>query len=103
MDLQDGLSSLDVRVSDRDLTVETAGTQERRVEDVGTVGGGDHDDAEVRGKSVHLDQQLVEGLLTLIVAAAETRASLTSYSVDFIYEYYTGRVLLSLVEQITYT
>ena len=44
------------------------GPQERRIEDVGTVGGGDDHDAPVRLEAVHLDEQLVERLLALFVA-----------------------------------
>ena len=61
-----------------DLAVEAARTQQRRVEDVGPVGGGHHDDAEVGLEAVHLDQQLVQRLLALVVAAAQAGAAVAA-------------------------
>src|ERR1700687_4930246 len=46
-----------------------------RIEHVGPVGGGDQDDAFVRLEAVHLDEELVERLLALVVAAAEAGAA----------------------------
>jgi hypothetical protein len=54
------------------LPVEATRAQQCRVQDVGPVGGGDDDDAGVALKAIHLSQQLVQGLLTLIVATANT-------------------------------
>ena len=65
---QDLLAALDVGVADRHLPIETARTQQRRVEDVCAVGGGDDDDALGLREAVHLDEQLVERLLALLVA-----------------------------------
>ena len=69
-----------------DLTVEAAGAQQRGVEDVGAVGGGHDDDALVGGKAVHFHQQLVQGLLALVVTAAQARAALTADRVDLVDE-----------------
>ncbi len=54
-------------------------------------------------KAVHLDQQLVEGLLALVVSAAEACATVTADSVDLINEDDAGRVLLALFEQVANT
>jgi hypothetical protein len=86
-----------------DLAVEAARTQERRIEHVGTVGGGDQDDAFVRLEAVHLDQQLVQRLLALVVAAAETGAAMAADRVDFVDEDDAGRVLLRLLEHVAHT
>ena len=69
--LEHGLAADDVRRPDRDLAVEAAGAQQRRVEDVRTVRGGDQDDAALDVEAVHLDEQLVQRLLALVVTAAE--------------------------------
>ena len=90
MDAKDRFTAVDIGITDHDLTVESTGSQECGVEDIGTVGRRDHDDALVCAEAVHLDQQLVERLLTLIVTAAETRASLAADSVDLIDEDDTG-------------
>ena len=52
------------------LAVETARAQQRRIQHIGTVGGRDDDDALIALEAVHLDQQLVQGLLALVMAAA---------------------------------
>ena len=66
----------DVRIVDDDLPVEPAGTHQGRIQDIRAVGRGDHDDALVRAEAVHLDEQLVEGLLPFVMPAAEARAAL---------------------------
>ena len=48
MDLQDLLSALDVGIADRDLPVKTTGTQQSGIENIGTVGRGNNDNAFVR-------------------------------------------------------
>ena len=83
-----------------DLAVEAAGPQERRVEDVGAVRGGDDDHVRVRVEAVHLDEDLVEGLLALVVRAAEAGAALAADRVDLVDEDDARRVALGLVEQV---
>src|ERR1019366_7525195 len=69
------------------------------VENIGPVGGRDHDDVLVGLEAVHLDEELVEGLLALVMAAAEARTALTADRVDLVDEDDAGRVLLGLVEE----
>ena len=91
-----------VRPVDDDLTVEAARPQQRRVEDVGPVGGGDEDDVVLHLEAVHLDEQLVERLLALVVAAAHAGAAVTADGVDLVDEDDAGRVLLGLLEQVAH-
>ena len=84
MHAQDLLAALYVRAVNRDLAVKTAGTQQRRIQNVGAVGRGDQDDRLAFLKTVHLDQQLVERLLALVVAAAQTGSALTSHGIDLV-------------------
>ena len=86
---------------DGDLPVEPARAQQRRVEDVGPVGGGDQDDAALGVEAVHLDQQLVEGLLALVVAAAHAGAAVPADGVDLVDEDDRRGVRLGLLEQVT--
>ena len=65
---QDRFAALEIGIADRDLAIEPARAQERRIENIGTVGGGDDDDAAMRFETVHFDEQLIERLLTLFVA-----------------------------------
>ena len=68
---------------DEDLAVEAARAQQRAVELLEQVRGGDHDEVVGRGEAVHLDQQLVEGLLALGVVV---RAALAADGVDLVDE-----------------
>src|SRR3546814_5573263 len=74
-----------------------------RVEDVGTVGGRDQDDSAARLEAVHLDEELVEGLLALVVTAAHAGATVATDSVDLVDEDDGGSILLGLLEQVTDT
>ena len=83
--------------------VEAARAGQCVVQDIVAVRGRHDDDALVVGKAVHLDEQLVQSLLSLIVAAAEAGAALTSDGVYLVYEDDGRRHLLGLVEQVTHT
>jgi hypothetical protein len=78
------------------------GAQQRRVEHVRAVGGGDDDDALVALEAVHLDQQLVQRLLALVIAAAQAGAAMAADRVDLVDEDDAGRVLLGLLEHVAH-
>ena len=102
VNLQNLFAAANVRQADHDLTVEAPGPQQRRVEHVGTVGGRDDDDAVVRIEAVHLHQQLVQRLLTLVVATAKPRAAVSTHGVDLVDEDDAGCLLLRLLEHVAY-
>lgn len=77
MNLQDVQPPLLVGPVHQHLAVEAAGTQQRLVEDFGAVGGGEDDQPDRAVEAVHLREQLVEGLLALVVAADAARAART--------------------------
>ncbi len=85
-----------------DLTVEAARAQERGVEDVGAVRRRDDDDVCVGVEAVHLDEDLVQGLLALVVAAAQTSTTLSADGIDFVDKHDARRVALGLVEQVAH-
>ena len=93
-------ASLHIRPIDDDAAIEAAGTEERGIENVGTIGRGDENDAFVRLEAVHLDEQLIQRLLAFIVSAAQTGAAMTADRIDLVDEDDAGRVLLSLFEEI---
>ena len=103
VNLQDLLAADDVRIRHHDLTVEAARTQQRGIEHVGPVGGGDQDHAFIGLEAIHLDQQLVQRLLALVIAAAETSAAMTADRVDFVDEDDARRILLGLLEHVAHT
>ena len=100
--LEDRLAAFQIRCGHADLAVETAWAQQGRVEHVGAVGRGDDDEVGVVVEAVHLDEQLVQRLLALVVAAAHAGAALAADGVDLVDEDDGGGVLLRLVEQVTH-
>ena len=102
VNVQDGFAPLHIGTAHHHAAVETAGPQQRRIEHVGTVGGRHQDDAFVGFEAVHLHQQLVQGLLALVVSAAQAGAAMASHGVDFIDEDDAGGVLLALLEQVAH-
>ena len=66
----------------------------------GPVGGGDQDDVVLHLEAVHLDEQLVERLLALVVAAAHAGAAVAADGVDLVHEDDAGGVLLCLLEEV---
>ena len=92
----------DIRQRHHDLAVEAARPQERGIEHVRTVRGRNDDHAHRRLEAVHLDEQLVQGLLALVVAATEARAALPADRVDLVDEHDAGRVLLRLLEHVAH-
>src|SRR5205823_11840122 len=56
----------------------------------------------VRLEAVHLDEELVQGLLALIVSAAEAGAAVPADRVDLVHEDDAGRVLLALLEEVAH-
>jgi hypothetical protein len=53
-------------------------------------------------ESVHLDEQLVQRLLALVVATAEASAALPTDRVDLVDEDDARRILLRLIEQVAH-
>ena len=86
-----------------DLAVEAAGTQQGRIEDVGTVGGRHDDDALGGLEAVHLGEHLVERLLTLVVTATEAGAALAADRVDLVDEDDRPAHAAGLLEQVADT
>ena len=97
---EDLRAALEVGRLDADLPVEAARAQQRRVEHVGAVGRRDEDDAATYVEAVHLDEQLVERLLALVVAAAHAGAAVASDGVDLVDEDDGRSVLLGLLEEV---
>ena len=102
MHLEDRLSALEIRGLDGDLAVKAAGAQQRRVEDVGAVRGGDQDDVGALIEAVHLDEELVQGLLAFVVAAADAAAAVAAHGVDLVDEDDGRRVLLGALEELAH-
>ena len=85
---------------DGDVAVEATGAEKGGVEDVGPVRGAEHDHRLRRAEAIHLGEDLVEGLLTLVVAAAEPRATVATDGVDLVDEQDRRRGVLGGLEEV---
>ena len=98
--LEDLLAATNIGQTNHDLTVETTRSQQGRIQNIRTVGGRNDDDRLMSFKTIHLDQHLVQGLLTLVVTAAQTGTPLAPYRIDFVDEDDARGRLLGLLEHI---
>ena len=97
------LALLHVGQADLYLSVEASGAHERLVEYVGAVRRREHDDTCIGLEAVHLGEQLVECILTLVVARESgILAAGAAYGVDFVDEDYAGGFLLGLLEEVAH-
>ena len=85
------------------LAVKATRAEQCSIQNVRTVGRSDHDDADVGLKTIHLHQHLVQGLLALVVSAAQTGATLATDRVNFIDKDDAGRILFGVVKHIAHT
>src|SRR5215813_13719452 len=100
VDAQDLLAPLHVGSRHHHLPIESPGPEQRRVQYVRPVRRSDQDDAVVRLEAVHLDEELVQRLLALVMPAAEAGAPAAADRVDLVHEVDTGGVLLALLKQV---
>ena len=84
------------------LAVEAAGASEGGVEHIHAVGGGHHDNPGVALEAIHLHEHRVEGLLTLVVAAADAGKAGAADGVNLVNKENAGGVLLGLGEHIAH-
>src|SRR6266568_1224700 len=101
VNLENGQATIPVGTLDCHTSIEAAGAQERFVQSIWAIGCCNDNNGLARLKAVHLNQQLVQGLLTL-VAAIDAGPALTTHGINFIEEDDAGRGFLSLLEEITH-
>ena len=99
MHFQNLFAALEVGQLHRHTAVKTSGTGQRRVQRIRAVGSRQNDDAGVALKAVHLGEQLVQSLLTLVVAAEIAAVALLTDGIDLIDEHDAGGLFLGLSEQ----
>ena len=99
---EDLLTVVDVGKVYIDLTVEAACTQEGGVEDVSAVRSCQHDDTAIGAEAIHLGEELIQRILTLVVAPEVVVATTgTTHRIDFVDEDDTGGLLLGRLEEVT--
>ena len=100
---QDIDAPLLVRAVHEHLAVEASGPQERRVEDLGPVGGAQQDEARPRVEPVELHEELIERLLLLVVPADHAaQAASAPEGIELVDEDDGGRLLARLGEEIAH-
>ena len=100
VDFEDLLAAADVGPIDQHVAVEAARAEQGRIERFRAVGGRHDDHAAVGGEAVHLDQQGVERLLALVVAADDARAAGLAQGVQLVDEDDAGGLGLGLLEHV---
>src|ERR671916_3441121 len=99
MDLEDLLAAHLVRQVHHHAPVKAPGPQERLVEHVGLVGGGENNRALLAGEAVHLGQDLVQGLLLLARSPRHRLTAGTAYGIKLVDEDDRWGVLAGLLEE----
>ena len=94
------LASLHIRQWHDDLAIESAWTQQCRIKHVRTVGCSDDDDPFAAFKTIHFYEQLIQGLLALIMTAAEACTTMATDRVYLVNEDDAGSVFLGLLEHV---
>ena len=98
---EDLLSLIEVGQVDVDLSVKAAGTHQCLVEDVSTVGSRHDDDSAIGVEAVHLSEQLIKGILPLVVASeAGILSPRATDGIDLIDEDDAGTFFLCRAEEI---
>ncbi len=102
VDVENHLATFDVRNRHHHLAVKTAWPEQGWIEHVGPVGSGDDDHALVGVEAVHLDQELVESLLALVMAATQACSTMPPDRINLVNKDDAGRIFDALVEQVTH-
>ena len=100
VDFEDSFAAADVGAIDQHVAVEASRAEQGRIERFGPVRGRHHDHAAVGDEAVHLDQQGVERLLPLVVAADDARAAGLAQGIQFVDEDDAGSLGLGLLEHV---
>ena len=99
--LEDGAALGEIGALDVDAAVEAAGAEQGRVEDLRAVRGADDDEARGGVEAVELREELVQGLLALVVAAdGSADPARLAHRVELVDEEDAGGLLPRLGEQI---
>jgi hypothetical protein len=87
---------------DQNLTIEAAGAQQRRIQDLRPVGRRQQDDADRRIETVHLHEELIERLLLFGITAIRKGSAGAAQRVELVDKDDRRRLLARLVEQVAH-
>ena len=100
MHTQNLLAAANIGEAYRDLAVKATRTEQGLIEHVRAVGRSDDDDAFVAAKTIHFDQQLIQGLFALVVTATEACTTLATHRINFVDEDDAGRSFFSFFKHV---
>ena len=103
MHLQDPPPTVPIRPVNHDLTIKPTRPQQRRIENIRTVRRRNQNDVVLQLEPIHLHQQLIQRLLTLVMATTQTRTTMATNRIDLVHEHNARRRLLRLLKQIPHT
>src|SRR3712207_1538383 len=102
MDLEDRLTAYPVREVHHHAPVKAPGPKKSLVEHVGLVGGGKNDHALLAGETVHLGEDLVEGLLLLARSPDRRLTAAAAYGIELVDKDDRRGVLAGLLEEVAH-
>ncbi|EKD52410.1 MAG: hypothetical protein ACD_62C00034G0002 [uncultured bacterium] len=102
MNLEDRFAPQQIGSRHHNAAIETTWPEQSGIQHVGPVGGRNDDHPFVGFKTIHLDQQLIEGLLALIVTTTQTGTAVTTDSVDLIHKNDTGGIFFALFKEVSH-
>ena len=100
MHFQDLLATANVWQTNHHLPVKSTGTQQGSVENIRTVGGGNHNHTLITVKAIHFYQQLIQCLLAFIMTTAHAAATVATDSINLIDKDYARRLLFRLLKHV---
>ena len=103
MDAQNLFTPAHIRVGHHHLAVKATRAQQGGIQHIRAVGGRDQDHPLIGLKPIHFHQQLVQGLLPLIIAAAHADAAMATDRINFINKDDAGGIFLGLLKHIAHT
>ena len=96
------LAAPDIGQGHVDLSVKTPRAQQGCIKNIGTIGSRHHDHAHIGFEAIHLDQHLIECLLSLVVSTAQASAALTPNGINFVDKDDAGCILLGVVKHVAH-
>ncbi|MCG3119772.1 MAG: hypothetical protein ALAOOOJD_02284 [bacterium] len=97
---ENAFAAAHIRTIHDDLAVKPPRSQQRGIQHIRPVCRRDENHPLIRIEAVHLDKQLIQRLLTLIVAAAQAGTAMPANRVNFVDENDAGRIFFALLEKI---
>src|SRR5215211_5571620 len=102
MDLEYRLAACLVREVHHHAPVEAPGPKKSLVEHVGLIGGGQHDHALLAGETIHLGQDLVQGLFLLARSPDCRLTAGATYGIKLVDKYDRRGILAGLLEEVSH-